>query len=559
MAEFGNYVIYLIMLGAVLGALASILRPESGLGREFVNGIHAIGPVFLAQAGIMVAIPYLSKAISHALGPFFQTLGSDVSIAALSIIAVDMGGYQLADALTANRDMWITAMLVGYTSGATIVYLIPVGLTMLERKDHKYLALGAMAGLISIPFAVLAALLLITLNHIPVRELVSTGSPALHYLSLDFLDMLRLLAPLFVFCFLLAAGLKYRATAMVTGFLVFGKVMDAFIKMALALSIVQHFTGVFTKVFGGWGFDPMFADEKELFRAIEIAGYIGIMLAGTFPICYLFQRYCKRPMAVLGRYLGLSQPGATAFVMVLANIIAEAASAEFAGDHLGFVLEGHQYVADLVLHEGSGGGAAAGVEHRYLLEQLADEFLGLVLVTAVLQHVAPGGEIGVAAIAGGLGVRHHYLDAVLEQVRPVLQGLGVALANDEHGGRGERRAVVRQAGRPVLRHQAAVVGEGVDVGGLVHGDDVGGQTVDHRARLLAGTAMGHLDGDVLAFLRFPVFLEGRVVFLVEVAHHVVGDVEQGLGGVSGAAERQAGGQQGGAEQSFHRAVPLSML
>ena len=322
MAEFGNYVIYLIMLGAVLGALASILRPESGLGREFVNGIHAIGPVFLAQAGIMVAIPYLSKAISHALGPFFQTLGSDVSIAALSIIAVDMGGYQLADALTANRDMWITAMLVGYTSGATIVYLIPVGLTMLERKDHKYLALGAMAGLISIPFAGLAALLLITLNHIPVRELVSTGSPALHYLSLDFLDMLRLLAPLFVFCFLLAAGLKYRATAMVTGFLVFGKVMDAFIKMALALSIVQHFTGVFTKVFGGWGFDPMFADEKELFRAIEIAGYIGIMLAGTFPICYLFQRYCKRPMAVLGRYLGLSQPGATAFVMVLANIIA---------------------------------------------------------------------------------------------------------------------------------------------------------------------------------------------------------------------------------------------
>ncbi|MDF5808929.1 ethanolamine utilization protein EutH [Pseudomonas aeruginosa] len=309
--------IYLIMLGAVLGALASILRPESGLGREFVNGIHAIGPVFLAQAGIMVAIPYLSKAISHALGPFFQTLGSDVSIAALSIIAVDMGGYQLADALTANRDMWITAMLVGYTSGATIVYLIPVGLTMLERKDHKYLALGAMAGLISIPFAVLAALLLITLNHIPVRELVSTGSPALHYLSLDFLGMLRLLAPLFVFCF--PAGRrpgKYRATAMVTGFLVFGKVMDAFIKMALALSIVQHFTGVFTKVFGGWGFDPMFADEKELFRAIEIAGYIGIMLAGTFPICYLFQRYCKRPMAVLGRYLGLSQPGATAFVMV---------------------------------------------------------------------------------------------------------------------------------------------------------------------------------------------------------------------------------------------------
>ncbi|MFV3308341.1 ethanolamine utilization protein EutH [Pseudomonas sp. NY15181] len=322
MAEFGNFVIYLIMLGAVIGALASIVRPDSGLGREFVNGIHSIGPVFLAQAGIMVAIPYLSKVISHVLGPFFQAMGSDVSIAALSIIAVDMGGYQLADALTANRDMWITAMLVGYTSGATIVYLIPVGLTMLERKDHKYLALGAMAGLISIPFAVLAALLLITVGHLPVRELVSTSSPATHYLALDFVDMLKLLAPLFIFCFLLAAGLKYRATMMVTGFLVFGKVMDAFIKIMLALSIVEHFTGLFSKVFGGWGFDPMFADQKELIRAIEIAGYIGIMLAGTFPICYLFQRYCRRPMELLGRQLNLTRIGATGFVMVLANIIA---------------------------------------------------------------------------------------------------------------------------------------------------------------------------------------------------------------------------------------------
>lgn len=322
MAEFGNYVIYLIMLGAVIGALSSIIKPESGLGKEFVNGIHSIGPVFLAQAGIMVAIPYLSQGISHALGPFFEALGSDVSIAALSIIAVDMGGYQLANALTANRDLWITAMLVGYTSGATIVYLIPVGLTMLERKDHKYLALGAMAGLISIPFAVLMSLLIITATQLPVRDIVSTNSEALYYLSLGFGDMLKLLAPLFVFCFLLAAGLRYRPQMMVSGFLVFGKIMDAAIKLILALSIVEHFTKFFSINFGGWGFDPMFADEKELFRAIEIAGYIGIMLAGTFPICYLFQRYCKKPMELLGRHLNLSSTGAAGFIMVFANIIA---------------------------------------------------------------------------------------------------------------------------------------------------------------------------------------------------------------------------------------------
>ncbi|MCW2255837.1 ethanolamine transporter [Providencia alcalifaciens] len=317
MAEFGNYIIYLIMVGAIIGAIASVVRPTSDLGKEFVNGIFSIGPLFLAQAGIMAAVPLLSQLISYVLGPIFSSVGSDVSIAALSIIAVDMGGYQLADALTTNRDMWITAMLIGYTSGATIVYLIPVGLTMLSRKDHKYLALGAMAGLISIPFGVLASLLLITFNNVPVRDIISTNSPTAHYLTLDFLTMLQYLMPLFVFCFLLAAGLKYRPMLMVTGFLIFGKIMDAFVKLVLAFSIVEHFTGVFTKVFGAWGFDPLFADQNELFRAIEIAGYIGIMLAGNSQ--YVIY---SNATASLYQRLKLTDTGSLGFIMVMANIIA---------------------------------------------------------------------------------------------------------------------------------------------------------------------------------------------------------------------------------------------
>lgn len=201
MSEIGNIIIYIIMAGTLLGAMASVIKPESGLGKEFVNGIHSIGPVFLAQAGIMAAIPILSYAITYTVGPLFQSMGSDASIAALSIIAVDIGGYQLADAIAANRDQWITAMLIGYTSGASIVYLIPVGLVMLQQKDHKYLALGAMAGLISIPFGVLISLTIITFNNIPVRDIISTSSPANHYLSIDFFNALQLLSPCLSFAF----------------------------------------------------------------------------------------------------------------------------------------------------------------------------------------------------------------------------------------------------------------------------------------------------------------------------------------------------------------------
>ncbi|MNC70481.1 hypothetical protein D3C75_1212990 [compost metagenome] len=64
--------------------------------------------------------------------------------------------------------------------------------------------------------------------------------------------------------------------------------------------------------------------------------------------------------------------------------------------------------------------------------------------------------------------------------------------------------------------------------------------------------MGHLQGDVLAFLSLPVLLEGGVVVLVEVAHHVIGDVQQRCWrGVCQRAEGQAGGQKRGTEEFFH--------
>ncbi len=322
MTEFGNFIIYIMMFGVLIGAAASVVDSEKGLGKEFVTGIHTIGPVFLAQAGIMASIPILSNAIELLLGPAFESMSSDAAIAALSIIAVDMGGYQLADAMADTREAWITASVAGYFSGAVIVYLIPVGLTMLAKKDHKYLALGAMAGLASVPLGVIITLVLTVYTNTPIRDIISTNSEANYILMMDLWQMIGYISPLIVFCLGLALGLKFFTKQMIKGFLVFGLLLDIWIKGVLAIVIVEYFTGVFSSVFGGWVFISLFADEKELFRAIEIAGYIGIMLAGTFPMVYLFYKYASKPMEKLGKKIGLTESGSVGFVMVLANIIA---------------------------------------------------------------------------------------------------------------------------------------------------------------------------------------------------------------------------------------------
>ena len=163
MELFGQIVVYVIMACAIAGCIASVFKEDSALGKEFLNGIDSIGPIFLPVAGIMASAPYLTWFVSHVFGPLYGLVGADPCMAATTIIAVDMGGYQLAGALAATKESWIMAMMTGYMAGATIVFSIPVALKMLRKEDRRYLAMGEMVGFITIPIGVLVSSIIIAL------------------------------------------------------------------------------------------------------------------------------------------------------------------------------------------------------------------------------------------------------------------------------------------------------------------------------------------------------------------------------------------------------------
>ena len=322
MDQIGNYVLYLIMICAVLGAFAAIRNSESGLGKEFMEGIHATGYIFVPAAGIMASIPYLTVVIEGVFGPFFNALGADPALAATMIIASDMGGYQLAAALTASKEALVMAMITGFMGGATIVFSIPMGLAMLDKRDHKYMALGIMSGILTIPVGVLIASLLLIASEPMVREVVATSGEASYQLALGLGEILSNLLPILLFVVALALGLRFLPDLMIKGFIIFGRTMDAGIKLVLVFSIVEYFTGVFTLVLGGWGFDPIIADAEDQTRALETAGYIGIMLAGAFPMVYLLRKYLGRPLEQMGSKIGLSAVGSAGMLATIANILA---------------------------------------------------------------------------------------------------------------------------------------------------------------------------------------------------------------------------------------------
>lgn len=322
MAMIGTIIVYIIMICAVLGAIGAIRDAEYGIGKEFMNGIHTVGHIFVPAAGIMAAIPYLTWFISHFISPVFEWIGADPAIAATTILASDMGGYQLANALKESYEGWVMALVVGFMSGATIVFSIPMGLAMLDKRDHKYMALGIMAGVLTIPIGAFISSIMIVMFNTEVREVISTTSAPTYVFAISVLQILLNLLPLFIFVILIALGLKLIPNGMIKGFMIFGRVMDAAIKLVLVFSIVEIFTGLFTKIFGAWGFDPIMADSVDQFRALETAGYIGIMLAGAFPMVYLIRKYASKPLETAGKKLGLSSVGSAGILATSANILA---------------------------------------------------------------------------------------------------------------------------------------------------------------------------------------------------------------------------------------------
>jgi ethanolamine transporter len=323
MEIISDVVIYIMMAFVLIGAVAAIRDDQNGLGKEFLQGIHSIGYLFIPVAGVMAALPYLSTFIEKFLGPIWSALGADPSMAATTFIATDMGGYQLAEATAHSNGDWITAMVTGYMAGATIVFSIPVGLAMLRRVDHKYMALGIMSGILTIPIGVVVTMAIILMTKATIRSEVSTtGAASTEISGLDWASLVGNMLPLVIIVALIAIGLKVVPDIMIKIFMVFGRFIDAAVKLLLAVSIVEYFTGIFTRIFGSWGFGTIIATPDDTFRPLEVAGYVGIMLAGAFPMVYAIQKYLSRPLAAVGSKFGISETGMAGILGGTANILA---------------------------------------------------------------------------------------------------------------------------------------------------------------------------------------------------------------------------------------------
>lgn len=189
-----------------------------------------------------------------------------------------MGGFSLAREMTDSFQLPVfSGELYGAMMGACITFAIPAALNTLSVEDLPYLLKGLVSGIVVIPAACFVGGVAMGM---PIAEVACNLIPA------------ALLAVI------LTAGLLLAPNGSMHVFTVFSRLVNFLMYIFLPAAVFERLTG-FALIPGMAPIGPQ----------LEVAGVIGITLAGAYPFVYFMMSILQRPLEKLGGLLGVN--GAT--------------------------------------------------------------------------------------------------------------------------------------------------------------------------------------------------------------------------------------------------------
>lgn len=339
--SINSVIITIMMIFMLVGAIDKIRGNKLGYGEKFEEGFNAMGPLALAMVGVVALAPVLRIVLQPIIAPIYEFLGASPAMFATTLLANDMGGYPLAMQLAGPGNEAIgnfAGLILGGMMGPTLVFTIPVALSIIKPKDRPFLASGVLVGFITIPLGCIVGGLVMNMTS----------------LKIDIMTILVNLVPVIIIAAVIALGLWFKPNAMMNGFNKFGTFLTILITVGVAIAVFQFQTGIELPLLNLMS-TPDADGVVPLMLGIEIVGSIAIILIGAFPMVHWITKTFKKPLMKAGKKLGMNESGSAGLVATLANNIAMfnvfgdmnakgkllnvafAVSASFVfGDHLGF-------------------------------------------------------------------------------------------------------------------------------------------------------------------------------------------------------------------------------
>lgn len=275
--------------GVILGGTDRLLGNRFGYGDKFEEGFRLLGPTALSMAGMICLTPVLADVLGRVVIPLYRMIGADPAMFG-SILAIDMGGYQLARELAVDSRIGSYAgIVVSAIFGCTLVFTIPVGMGMIRQEDRGFFARGIMLGLAAMPVGLLIGGLLA---------------------GLTVMECLRQNLPVFVTALLLLLGLWKIPERMVKGFCLMADGIRFLITAGLMLAAVESLCG----------FNPL-PGMAPIEDAMRVVSSIGVVMLGSLPVAELLRRLLTKPFTRLGTRLGFSPQSLTGMLIGLVSVL----------------------------------------------------------------------------------------------------------------------------------------------------------------------------------------------------------------------------------------------
>lgn len=285
-----NEVLMIIMAaGAVLGGVDRLRGNKWGYGDKFETGFMLLGSMALSMAGMICLSPVLAEWLGRVIVPVYRLIGVDPAMFG-SLLAIDMGGYQLAKELAVDPQTGSYAGLIASAIfGCTLVFTIPVGMGMIEKADRPLFARGMMLGISAMPVGLVVG-----------GVLCGLSVPACLHQNL----------PVFALALLLLLGLWKIPERMVKGFCLLSEGIRWLVTVGLVLAAVESLTG--------WNPVPGMSPLED---AMSVVGSIGVVMLGSLPAAEFLRRRLVRPFAVLGEKMGMKPQSLTGMLVGLVSAL----------------------------------------------------------------------------------------------------------------------------------------------------------------------------------------------------------------------------------------------
>lgn len=272
---------------AVLGAIDFLFGNKLGLGKEFKNGVLIMGQTCITIVGIMTIAPALAVVLKPVLGALSSVIPFDPSSIVGLLLANDMGATPLALQLALSENAaYFNSLITGSMMGVTLVYSIPLAMTLVPERKLQSFFLGTACGIGTIPVGCAVG-----------------GIMA----GLSWKELLVNLVPLLLFCGIVVVLLLKKPDFSIKLFRILGKILQKAAIIGFASGVFLYLTELSVSFLApiSDGFDVLI--EATVFSV------------GAFPLVYTLSAVLKTPLKKLGKKCGLSPASTIGFISSLAT------------------------------------------------------------------------------------------------------------------------------------------------------------------------------------------------------------------------------------------------